>query len=177
MNDAIHSPDIAYLGNAGLVLLHPFLPVLFKRLNLVTGGDDGQPQLRGENAARAVQLLQYLVDGRSDAPAPQLLLNKLLCGLEPGSPVPPVELGEEERGLCDQLLVAVISQWSALGKTSPEGLRKTFLQREGRLQEDDAACTLAVVRRPFDVLLSRLPWSLAVIRQPWMPAPLHVSWP
>ncbi|WP_414654782.1 contractile injection system tape measure protein [Janthinobacterium sp.] len=59
MNDAVHSPDIACISNAGLALVHPFLPVLFKRLNLVTGGDDG----------------------RSDAPAPQVLLNKLLSGL------------------------------------------------------------------------------------------------
>ena len=167
MNDAANSPDIAHIANAGLVLLHPFLPMLFKRLGLVANGGDG---------ARAVHLLQYLVDGSGDAREPELLLNKLMCGLEPDFPAPPVELRPQEREVGDQLLAAVIANWSHMRSTSIVGLRATFLQREGRLQWADGECTLAVARSPFDVLLSSLPWNLNVIRQPWMRQALRVRW-
>lgn len=180
MNDAVHTADIAHIRNAGLVLLDPFLPALFKRLDLLSSGDDGKVQLRGDNAARAVQLLHYLAVGSSDAPAPELLLNKLLnkllCGLEPDFPAPPVELRPEEREMGDQLLAAVTGHWSVIRNASIEGLRTNFLQLEGHLQSADGEYTLAVARSPFDVLLSSLPWSLNVIRQPWMRQALRVRW-
>ena len=167
MNDAAKSFDIAYINNAGLVLVHPFLPMLFKRLGLVTSGEDG---------ARAVHLLQYLVDGRCDAPEPELLLNKLLCGLEPDSPAPPIAPSDEEIALCDQLLAAVIANWSHMRNTSITGLRATFLQREGHLEWRDGGCSLSVQRKTVDVLMDQLPWNLNVVRQPWMRQALQVHW-
>lgn len=176
MHDTVKPPSgMVRIGNAGLVLAHPFLPMLFGRLDLLVSSDEGAPQLRGEQRARAVHLLQYLVDGRSDAPDAQLVLNKLLCGLEADFPAPPVVLRQEEQLLCDQLLTAIIEHWHSIGKTSITGLRETFLQREGRLQWDDGQCTLTLQRAAFDVLLDRLPWSIAVIRQPWMRQALQVS--
>lgn len=180
MNDAAPSPDIACIGNAGLAPLHPFLPPMFQRLDLLTTGGDGRPQLRGEHGARAVRLLQYLVDGSSDAPQQEqeqaLSLNKLLCGLPLDFPAAAVDLGQDELALCDQLLHAVIVNWPAIGAVSITALRATFLQREGRLQWRDADATLAVQRRTVDVLMRQLPWSLTIIRHPWMPQPLHVTW-
>lgn len=163
----MNSPDIAYISNAGLVLIHPFLPLIFKRLGLFTSGKDG---------ARAVHLLQYLVDGRSDAPAPELLLNKLLCGLEPGLPVPPIDLSDEEMAQCNQLLAAVIGNWPRMQTMSPAALRDTFLQREGRLEWRDGECALTVQRKAVDVLIDQLPWGFATILHPWMRQPLHVTW-
>ena len=37
------------------------------------------------------------------------------------------------QAMLDGLLQAVIAHWKVLGKTSPAGLRETFLCREGRL--------------------------------------------
>jgi len=176
MHDAVAPTDIAYVSNAGLALLHPFLPMLFQGLDLLATGGDGRPQLRIEQGTRAVRLLQYLVDGRGDAPAPALLLNKLLCGLPPDFPAPPVDLGQNELAHCDQLLHAVIGNWPAIGHASAAALRETFLQREGRLEWRDGQCTLTVQRRTVDVLMEKLPWSLAVIVHPWMRQALHVSW-
>lgn len=180
MHAAADSPDIAYIGNAGLALVHPFLPALFQRRDLLSTGDDGRPRLRGEQGARAVRLLQYLVDGGSDAPKQRqeqaLPLNKLLCGLPADFPCPPVELGQDEQAVCDQLLHAVIGNWPAIGHASVAALRETFLQREGRLEWRGADCTLAVQRRTLDVLMRQLPWSMTVIRHPWMPQPVHVTW-
>ncbi|MED5612361.1 contractile injection system tape measure protein [Janthinobacterium sp. P210005] len=178
MNDAVHATDIADIGNAGLALLHPFLPAMFQRLDLLATGGDGRPQLRGEHGARAVHLLQYLVDGRSDAPEQEqaLSLNKLLCGLPLDFPAPPVDLGQDELTLCDQLLHAVIVNWPASGSVSITALRATFLQRAGRLQWRGADAALAVQRKTVDVLMHQLPWSMGIIRHPWMRQPLHVTW-
>lgn len=176
MHDALPPTDIAYVSNAGLALLHPFLAMLFQRLDLLATGGDGRPQLRIEQGARAVRLLQYLVDGRGDAPAPALLLNKLLCGLPPDFPAPPVELGQNELAHCDQLLQAVIGNWPAIGHASVAAVRETFLQREGRLEWRGADCTLTVQRKTLDVLLDQLPWGVASIWHPWMRQPLTVTW-
>lgn len=74
------------------------------------------------------------------------------------------------------MLQAVISHWNALGGTSVQGLRETFLQREGRLQRDEDAWRLRVAPRPFDMLLDRLPWGYATLKLPWMKEVLHVDW-
>ncbi|UQV44270.1 hypothetical protein KIV45_20865 [Janthinobacterium lividum] len=97
MNDAAHAPAPSYIANAGLVLVHPFLPRLFTQLNLLSSNEDGTRQLRGEDGARAVHLLQYLSDGVTNAPEPELVLNKLLCGLEPGFPAPPLIFAMKKR--------------------------------------------------------------------------------
>ncbi|HYD31808.1 MAG TPA: contractile injection system tape measure protein, partial [Azospirillaceae bacterium] len=73
-----------HVGNAGLVLLNPFLPLFLERLGVLTPEAEGIPRVTGLAAAsRAVHLLQYLADGRCDRSEPALVLNKVLCGLEP----------------------------------------------------------------------------------------------
>jgi len=130
-----------------------------------------------ETASRAVHLLQYLVDGTTDAPEPRLVLNKLLCGLAPAVPVErAIEPTEQEIAVCDALLRSVLAGWPALANTSVAGLRETFLQREGKLERGDEGWRLRVGRKTVDVLVDELPWSLSVILHRWMPRPLHVTW-
>jgi hypothetical protein len=106
-----------------------------------------------------------------------LVLNKLLCGVPPAMPLPrEVVLQAREQDAGGQLLQTVISHWNALGSTSVQGLRETFLQREGRLQRDDEAWRLRVAPRAFDMLLDRLPWGYATLKLPWMKGVLHVDW-
>jgi hypothetical protein len=89
-------------------------------------------------------------------------------------------LSEATRATLDGLLQAVIAHWRALGSTSPDGLRQTFLQREGRLTHERAEAgqhwQLAVKSGPFDMLLDRLPWSYSTIKLPWMHEVLYVDW-
>ena len=54
----------ARVENAGLVLLWPFLPDLFQRLDLLRGGGFSSE----EHQLRAVLLTQYLVTGGAEAP-------------------------------------------------------------------------------------------------------------
>jgi hypothetical protein len=70
----------------------------------------------------------------------------------------------------------MISHWSAIGNTSVQGLRQTFLQREGYLSRKEDGWHLQVPKRTFDMLLDKLPWSISTIRLPWMETILWVEW-
>ena len=167
-----------YIANAGLILFNPFLPRFFERLGVLTQGEDGIPRIKGiEAASRAVHLLQYLVDARLDRPEPDVLLNKLLCGLPPATPVArSIEPEPGDLALCEGLVAAVIANWPAIANTSPAGLRETFLQRDGRLRRGDDRWTLEVDRRTVDVLVDQIPWNRALVFHRWMAHPLHVNW-
>jgi hypothetical protein len=166
------------VGNAGLVLAAPYFPALFQRLGLVKSDADGRTAwVAPEAAGRGVHVLQYLVDGRADAPEPQLALNKLICGLDPGWPaLAGIEMGDEERATCDSLLQAILANWPMMKDSSIEALRETFLQREGRLERVEPGWKLIVERKTLDVLMDSLPWSFSMLLHPWMPEPLSVSW-
>jgi hypothetical protein len=168
------------VANAGLVLAAPYLPHLFRKLGLLREDDGAEPRhgLRdAEAVSRGVHVLQYLVDGRTHTPEHELALNKVLCGVPLSTPVDAyIELADEERATCDHLLAAIITNWGAIPGTSTAGLRETFLQREGRLDDRDGAWRLTVQRKTLDLLVDRLPWSISVILHPWMPMRLHVTW-
>lgn len=170
---AVRDGEPIYLDNAGLVLIGPYLSRLFNMLKLTDGGAFVSPAA----AARAVHLLQYAASGSDKAPAHALTLNKLLCGLAPETPVPAgIVLTETERQTVDDMLKGIIAQWRALGSTSAEGLRRSFLMREGQLVRDDQGWQLRVMPAQVDMLLDRLPWSISTTRLPWMAAPLLVQW-
>lgn len=165
--------DPIFIGNAGQVLVAPFLPRLFGMLGLVEDG-----KFSDEMAAhRAVRLVQFLVDGREETWEGTLPLNKILCGLEPEQPVNlNIALTSTEVAACEELLGAIIAHWSAIGRTSVQGLRESFLQREGRLTHSSKGWQLLVQERAFDMLLDRLPWSIKVIKLQWMTKALYVEW-
>jgi len=161
------------LDNAGMVLMAPYLPRLFAMLGLVADG----VFVDLDAAERAVHLLQFAVSGAGSTPEYALPLNKLLCGLPLDAPVAAgIDLTVDERETVEGLLEAMIAAWSALGRTSVEGLRQSFLMRGGELSLGAQGWELAVAHGPFDMLMDRLPWSFSIVRFGWMPAPLHVSW-
>ena len=163
----------AYVDNAGLVLLWPFLQRFFGQLELL----ENKSFKDAEASQRAVGLLQYLVTGEAPGPEYLLPLNKVLCGMKPadvfdfGSP-----LNATERDECTRLLEAVIEHASILRNMSIEGLRGTFLLRKGILESRDGAWLLRVERETFDVVLERFPWSFNWVKLPWMTAPMCVEW-
>jgi hypothetical protein len=167
-----------YIGNAGLVLANPFLPHLFDALGLLGRNEAGKPRLRDEAAAsRAVHLLQYLVDGRTDTPEPLLALNKVMCGMPIAAPVErEIEATDLERETCDMLLRSIVENWPILRNTSIAGLRETFLQRDGKLTYGEVGWRLQVQRKTLDILVDQVPWSIGVVFHAWMPAALHVTW-
>ncbi|MEJ1968740.1 MAG: contractile injection system tape measure protein [Rhizomicrobium sp.] len=176
--ETVRRGEPIYIANAGLILTGPFLPHLFATLKLTARNDKGRLQLRDRDAvSRAVHLLQYLVDGRSDAPEALLVLNKILCGQMPEVPVArAVELTEEERALADSLLKAMLQNWTAIRNTSVAGLRETFLQREGKLERGPDGWKLTVQRKTLDVLVDRVPWTISMVYLDWMPEAVSVTW-
>ncbi len=157
-------------GVAGLVLFAPYLRVLFERGGVL----DPEGRLPAEQVGRARALLVLLSGGEAGPADP---LERVFLGLPPGQPVDAAAPDAEMVALVDGLVRAVVTQWGALGKTSPDGLREAFVRREGDLTlEAEGAARLRVLPGPFDMLLDRLPWSIALIRMPWMAGPLHVRW-
>ncbi|KVX02773.1 contractile injection system tape measure protein [Shewanella frigidimarina] len=167
------SMEKIYLANAGLVLLGPYISRLFTMLSLTHQGkfiDDNTQE-------KALHVLQYLVNGQQDSPEFQLSLNKILCGMNTARPLKyHPELTSEDKAMAEGLLAGVIQNWPSLGNTSLDGLRQTFLQREGVITLEKEAWKLRIKPTAFDVLLDSLPWSFGVIKFPWMERVLHVEW-
>ncbi|MGA2889706.1 MAG: contractile injection system tape measure protein [Terracidiphilus sp.] len=162
-----------FVHNAGQVLAGPYLPRLFAMTGLLE-----ENKFRDNDAAyRGIHLLQYLVDGSLDSPEYLLPLNKILCGLRPDEPIKNgIMLTQTEKDATESLLHAMIAHWSILGSTSVQGLRESFLQREGRLSFQNDAWRLLVQPRAFDMLLDKLPWGFKVVKYSWMQSTLYVEW-
>lgn len=168
-----HSENI-YIKNAGLVLVWPYLQRFFENLKLVRNGEF----ISRKDREKAVCLLQSLADPENEIAENQLPLNKILCGMDVTELVATseIEITEEDLAAGDELIEAVIRNWSKIGNTSIKGFQTSFLQREGRLEYADENWKLRVEQRSFDVLLDSLPWNITLIKLPWMPKPLHVEW-
>lgn len=163
-----------YIGQAGLVLLHPFLAPYLRTVGLVDGNtfcDDLAQQT-------AIYLLHYLATGQTSAPEYELVLPKLLCGWPLNEPVTSdISLADEALAEGENLLQTIIGYWEALKSTSPDGLREGFLQREGKLtRTGEQGWKLRVEQMAIDVLLTRLPWGVSMVKLPWMDELLTVEW-
>jgi hypothetical protein len=162
-----------FIHNAGLVILHPFLPALFELLELTKEN----AWVSEESIQTALQVTEYLVSGKEEWAEFDIPLNMILCGMEHEEvPESISRLTEKMKEACSALLEDVIEHWSALKSTGIEVLRETFLMRPAKLSETDNGWLLQVEQRTIDILLGRLPWGIGVIRTPWMKKMLHVEW-
>ena len=127
--DALISEDL-FTNNCGIVILHPFLQMYFKELELLNENDF----INIESQHRAVLLLHYLATGETKVAEFNLLLAKLLCAVDFEEAIPNfIELTEKEKKESGNLLKSVTEHWTPLKNTSAEGLRNSFFQREGKL--------------------------------------------
>lgn len=168
---AVTAEEGIFVKNAGLVLLHPFLPRFFEGLGIARDKEILHPE-------RALALLHFLSAGQTVTPEYELTLPKLLCRVPFETPVPfDVDLREEEIEEAEALLKAVIHHWEALRNTTADGLRGNFLIRPGKLsRREDGDWLLQVEPKTHDVLLNHLPWGLGMIQLPWMDRMLWVEW-
>jgi len=159
--------------HAGIVLLHSYLPLLFKRLGYIENGSFRNQETR----ERAVCAIYYLATGESEFPEEELGLAKFLCSWPHGKPINRyLKFSSYEKEECDNLLISVISHWKALKNTSISGLQTSFLQREGILKKEEFGYTLYVEELTHDILLQQLPWSYSVVKLSWMSEMLSVQW-
>lgn len=162
-----------YVTNAGMIILGPYIPMLFDRLGLT---EDAVFKDK-ISVHKAIHILQYAVTGVAEAEEQELILNKIICGMEIHEPVErTMLLVPEEKELVDGLLKAVIANWSILKNTSIEGLRESFLQRNGRIVIEEDRYVLTIEEHAFDMLLDQIPWSIGKLKMSWMKKLIEVIW-
>ncbi|MFZ2405723.1 MAG: contractile injection system tape measure protein [Methylobacter sp.] len=169
--EAANIKENIYIENAGLILLHPFLPQFFTALGIAAENQLVQPE-------RALCLLHFLTTGLLIAPEYELTLCKILCNIPLESLVESdMELTESETEEAEALLKAVIRHWDALRNTGIDGLRGEFFLRFGKLfVRADGDWLLQVEAKTVDLLLNQLPWGISMIQLPWMQRILWVEW-
>jgi hypothetical protein len=165
---------VIFVSQAGVVLLHPFFTRFFEQCGLLTAD---QRFLDRHCQEKAVHLLHFLVTGRGHPEEHHTTVYKILCGLDIHDPVAKnLDLDEQDRKEAQNLLQSAIEHWSRLKNTSPDGLRTSFLQRQGKLTHTRDGWRLTVEQQSIDILLGTLPWNLSVIRLSWLRQPVWVDW-
>jgi hypothetical protein len=176
--DAEHrffSRDIQEIAvrNAGLIILHPFLKHFFTVVKITNKLGNIIP----DKKALAVQTLHFLATGSEEFFEGNLVFEKFLCGMPLNMPVP--QKSRLTPGIVretETLLTEVIKNWPVLKNTSPAGLQQMFLQRDGKLIQNDKNFKLIIERKAQDILLERLEWNISVIKLKWLSEMLFVDW-
>jgi|CXWL01.1.fsa_nt_gi hypothetical protein len=159
--------------HSGVILLAPFFRQFFDDCGLLNGLEwksrDSQYQ--------AVHLLKYLTADLKTTAEYSLVLEKLICGIAIEEPIPlDAVLQEQQMYQAHELLTSVIEHWQALKNTSINGLRETFLKRDGLITRKNDGWLLQVERKTPDVLLDSIPWGYSTIPLPWNGYLIHVEW-
>lgn len=162
-----------FLVNAGIVILHPFLKDYFETLELIKE----KIFVSVDAQHRAVLLLHYLATSETEVSEFNLILPKLLCGVNFGEPIENfIELTDKEKEESSDLLKSVTQHWKPLNRTSIEGLQNSFFRRGGKLQQPENDWILRIEQKTIDILLDKLPWTISFIKLPWMKKILYIEW-
>jgi hypothetical protein len=121
--------------------------------------------------------MHFIATGTENVFESSLVFEKFLCGVPLKRPVQQESLLTESiKTEANDLLTEVIRYWPALKNTSPDGLRQMFIQRDGKLIQEEAKYRLIVERKAQDVLLDKLSWNISVIKLPWISKILFTEW-
>lgn len=161
------------LPNWGLILLHPFLSILFEELGVLSS----QKQIAEEHYDLVVQLLHFIATGEENISEQQLGAAKQLCGVPSSYPIKrECVLKEKHKKEALNLIQTVLNYWSALKNTTAVGLRGQFLTRSGKWVTTDEKIELFIERQTADILLDQLPWGLSMVKLPWLKKMIYVTW-
>lgn len=162
-----------FIQNGGLILLAPFLGMLFDKCNLIKS----DAWLNTECHHKAIHLLHYAAHGNTESKSPEQIINKVLCGIPISNPVDQnITLTDNDKKTVDSLLYNVTQQWTPLKGTSIDGLRSSFIQREAKFEEEEEQYYMVVEKQSFDMLLDKIPWNIGKIKLSWMLKLLEVQW-
>lgn len=162
------------VDDAGLVILHPFLPALFERLGYL---DEERIFVSLALQERAVHLLRWLAGYELPHLDYQMPLEKVLCDLPLAYPMgSEIEFTDMEKEEGRQVLRSVCQYWKPLNDTSPEGLQRSFLQRHGSIAYEDNTWIVRVEGQALDILLDDLPWEISLLLLPWKEEMIMVEW-
>ena len=164
-------PDYLFVNNAGLVLLNPFLPALFKQLELLSeSGKLVDPEL-------AACVLHYAATGREGDFEFEMIFEKYLCGLHPSETLNrAITLTELQKEEVTKVLNAALNYWEVMKNKPIALLQNEFLMRPGKLITEKTNHRLVIERKTFDLLLDKLPWSYSMIKFSWKKELIFVEW-
>ena len=163
--------------NAGIVLLHPYLPMLFHRLGYLS--EDRRSFKDTDSQIRAIFVLQYLVYGdQREYPETELYLNKVLVNMTDNvQPLPrKIELTREEIEWADKLIEGARQSWEKMRNTSTKAFRVSFLERKGYVSHTERVWNVRVEEKAFDVLLDSVPWGFKMFMASWLKDRIEVQW-
>lgn len=169
-------PEYISVTNAGLCLLTPWVIRLFGMLDLLT---EDKKDLKDMDARiRAIFILQRLVTAEQrEYKESDLAFNRVLAACPFNVPLPKrLELTDKEIETVESMLAGVKANWPKMENTSIGGFQRSFIEREGRLEQRENKWVLTVGNKAYDILLDSLPWSYKMIRLPWLKKPISVSW-
>lgn len=165
--------DSLFVDYVGIILIHPFLHSLFKKLDLI----HDQTFINLISREKAIYVLYYLLTGKLNPKEFELVVPKLICGYPIKAAISTdIMLSVGDRAEADTMLEAVIANWDILKNTSIDGLREGFLIRRGKIDRLDDKIKILVEKGPIDMLLDYLPWSLNIIKLPWLKELIQVDW-
>lgn len=165
--------DSLFVDYVGIILIHPFLHSLFKKLDLI----HDQTFINLISREKAIYVLYYLLTGKLNPKEFELVVPKLICGYPIKAAISTdIMLSGGDRAEADTMLEAVIANWDILKNTSIDGLREGFLIRRGKIDRLDDKIKILVEKGPIDMLLDYLPWSLNIIKLPWLKELIQVDW-
>jgi hypothetical protein len=166
-------PESYFIQHAGIMILAPFLQSFYDELGLLKGS----LWKNDESRHRAAHLLKFMATGTENLPEYDFVLEKLICGIPVEGPLPlDSMLSDRETGEVRLLLESVIQYWTALKNTSVNGLRETFLKREGIVSRKEDGWLVQIERKTWDVLLDKMPWGYSTIALPWNDYIIHTEW-
>lgn len=170
--EVISEPTSHLIKNAGLILLHPFLKQFFKSCGFL----DNENKIIKPN--EAVHLLHYVATKKEQQFENNLIFEKFLCNLPIQSSIERnIVLSDELKERSEELLRAVLQNWSVLKSSSNDLLRNEYLQREGKLDLTKDNPNLTVERKTQDILIdTKLPWNLSLCKLPWMRELIFTNW-
>ena len=166
--------DLIPIYNIGLVILWPYLGRFLKNLGYIEENEFVSEKHRRQCAL----LLHYLATGDTAFDEAELFLPKVLCELDPATPLADeyLELDSSMEIACEELLFSCMKNWAALKTNSISFFRNGFMKRNGLARMLHIGWQIEVERMNQDVLLSRLPWTIGIVKLPWMKKPVSVTW-
>ena len=124
------------ISNAGLVILFPFLPMLFMRLNMLS--QDRRGFNSNESKVRAIFILQHLMASEDrEYDEKDLFLNRLLINYPSNEPLPKrMELNQDELNTIDSLLEAAKTNWEKNEEYLNERFSRSFFEKSRIYRKD-----------------------------------------
>jgi hypothetical protein len=121
--------------------------------------------------------LQYLADDLKPSNEIELVLNKMLCGVPLAEAIPTEFIPTmQEINITEELFQVFINSWPQIKNTSVEGIRSSFIMRDGLLKKSEDGWGLIVEGRGYDILLQTLPWAVGFIKTSIMKKTIRVEW-